>query len=285
MNSAELLTLYEELRTRVNFHVPGSMKEISVRLPATLGSEIAFFRLVNWSYVLVQEAAKLPLDFLTQLSQLKARTPVRSEVSTLRTYVAHNLEGTSARTTQQRAAAFAWFNAACGAGSPQVSKHYRACCRYLARKVYDTLSAALAACDILSFAEDGPRLVDDLRQRVNSNWEAYRFDAIVESSAEDLMCKHLDLKAFRERNLEAFRAAVKVSPIDEQERAARIAIEAKLLREIKGSLPLTADEVSKFLGFRSREALIASLLLLVDVPSEAGRVSDLLRNTFDALVR
>ncbi len=63
MNSAKLLILYEELRTRVNFHVPGSMKEISVRLPATLGSEIAFFRLVNWSYVLVQEGSEASTGF------------------------------------------------------------------------------------------------------------------------------------------------------------------------------------------------------------------------------
>ena len=92
MTPIELSNLYQTLRTRVSIHSPKGCAEISLPLPANFSDELAFYRLVIWGYALVNEAAKIPLAFLTNLPPLKADSSLRNEMSTLRTYVAHNLD-------------------------------------------------------------------------------------------------------------------------------------------------------------------------------------------------
>ena len=156
MTPIELSNLYQTLRTRVSIHCPNSCDEISLPLPSDFGDELAFYRLVIWGYALVNEAAKIPFAFLTNLPPLKANNSFRNEISTLRTYVAHNLDISKKRDQKTYAFVHRWFREACGRGTPDSAAHYGACCAHLAGKLQEMLNGAIKACDLLDDPEDGP---------------------------------------------------------------------------------------------------------------------------------
>jgi len=111
-NPIELANLYARLRQRVVIHVSSACGDVSLMLPGGFDDELAFYRLVNWGYVLVEEAAKIPLAFLMRLPPLRADGSLRSEIGSLRTYVAHNLNFESKRDLKTLAFAHRWFKAA-----------------------------------------------------------------------------------------------------------------------------------------------------------------------------
>ena len=101
--------------------------------------------MVIWGYALVNEAAKTPLAFLTNLPPLKANNSLRNEMSTLRTYVAHNLDVSKKRDQKTYAFVHRWFKEACGRGTPDSTAHYKDCCTYLAGRLQEALNGAIEA--------------------------------------------------------------------------------------------------------------------------------------------
>jgi hypothetical protein len=182
----DLANRYTQLRQRVSMHVPGACGEVSVLLPANFEDELAFYRLVNWSYIVVNEAAKVPLSFLMALPPLQANSTFRTEVSRMRTFVAHNLDVTSPHDRKTYAFAHSWFRAACGVGTPTKKEEFAKCSEVLALKLDEAIQGAIAACDALDHPEDGAILAADLAKRVNLQWAAHRFDPIVAEVARDL---------------------------------------------------------------------------------------------------
>ena len=263
MTPIDLSNLYQTLRTRVSIHCPNSCAEISLPLPSNFGDELAFYRLVNWGYVLVQEAAKIPLAFLTNLPPLKADNSFRKEVSRLRTYVAHNIDTKSTRDQKTYAFVHRWFKEACGRGTPDSVAHYGDCCAYLASRLQETLSGAIEACDLLDDPEDGPRLVADLKGRIDLVWEAHRFDPIVAKCAARLGNPGLDLLAIRSRRLEKWRDVLAQADENERERVLEQRIESDLLQAIGDALPLIIRENLQRVA-ANIHATVAALLLLRD---------------------
>ena len=261
MTPIDLSNLYQTLRTRVSIHCPNSCAEISLPLPSNFGDELAFYRLVNWGYVLVQEAAKIPLAFLTNLPPLKADNSFRKEVSRLRTYVAHNLDTKSTRDQKTYAFVRRWFKEACGRGTPDSVAHYGDCCAYLASRLQEVLNGAIEACDLLDAPEDGPRLVADLKGRIDLVWEAHRFDPIVAKCAARLGNPGLDLLAIRARHLEKWRDVLAQADENERERVLKQRIEADLLQAIGDALPLIIRENLQRVA-ANIHATVAALLLL-----------------------
>ena len=261
MTPIELSNLYQTLRTRVSIYCPNSCAEISLPLPSNFGDELAFYRLVNWGYVLVQEAAKIPLAFLTNLPPLKADNSFRKEVSRLRTYVAHNLDTKSTRDQETYAFVHRWFKEACGRGTPDSVAHYGDCCAYLASRLQEVLNGAIEACDLLDDPEDGPRLVADLKGRIDLVWEAHRFDPIVAKCAARLGNPGLDLLAIRSRHLEKWRDVLAQADENKRERVLEQRIESDLLQAIGDALPLIIRENLQRVA-ASIHATVASLLLL-----------------------
>ena len=261
MTPIDLSNLYQTLRTRVSIHCPNSCAEISLRLPSNFGDELAFYRLVNWGYVLVQEAAKIPLAFLANLPPLKADNSFRKEVSRLRTYVAHNLDTKSTRDQETYAFVHRWFKEACGRGTPDSVAHYGDCCAYLASRLQEVLNGAIEACDLLDDPEDGPRLVADLKGRIDLVWEAHRFDPIVAKCAARLGNPGLDLLAIRSRHLEKWRDVLAQADENERERVLEQQIESDLLQAIGDALPLIIRENLQRVA-ANIHATVAALLLL-----------------------
>lgn len=263
MTPIDLSNLYQTLRTRVSIYCPNSCAEISLPLPSNFGDELAFYRLVNWGYVLVQEAAKIPLAFLTNLPPLKTDNSFRKEVSRLRTYVAHNLDTKSTRDQETYAFVHRWFKEACGRGTPASVAHYGDCCAYLASRLQEVLNGAIEACDLLDAPEDGPRLVADLKGRIDLVWEAHRFDPIVAKCAARLGNPGLDLLAIRLRHLEKWRDVLAQADENERERVLEQQIESDLLQAIGDALPLIIRENLQRVA-ANIHATVAALLLLRD---------------------
>ena len=261
MTPIELSNLYQTLRTRVSIHSPNGCAEISLPLPSDFSDELAFYRLVIWGYALVNEVAKIPLKFLTELPPLKANSSLRNETSTLRTYVAHNLDVSKKRDQKTYAFVHRWFKEACGRGTPDSAAHYGKCCAYLAGRLQEALNGAIEACDLLDDPEDGPRLVADLRGRIDLAWEAHRFDPIVEECAARLGNPGLDLLAIRSKHLDKWRRVLAEADENERERVLKQRIEADLLEAIGDILPQTVRENLQQVA-ASADATVAALLLL-----------------------
>ena len=264
MTPIELSNLYQTLRTRVSIHCPNSCAEISLPLPSDFSDELAFYRLVIWGYPLVNEAAKIPLAFLTNLPPLKANSSFRNEMSTLRTYVAHNLDISKKRDQKTYAFVHRWFKEAYGRGSPDSAAHYGHCCACLAGRLQEALTGAIEACDLLDDPEDGPRLVADLKGRIDLVWEAHRFDPLVAECAARLGNPGLDLLAIRSKHLEKWRRVLSQADENERARVLEQRIESDLLEAIGDALPRTIRENLQRVA-ASADATVAALLLLREV--------------------
>ena len=263
MTPSDLNNLYEKLHQRVSLHVQDCCRHISVMLPSNYKDELAFYRLVNWGYVLLSEAAKTPIKYLTSLPPLRLDDdPLRRDISRLRTYVTHNLDMTRRRDRATLSFSHKWFKDVCGQGTPNNPAHYEKCCIFLANSLRQTLYGAIQACDLLDDQEDGERLISGLRNEVNSEWDAHQFDPFVEKCAARLGNLSLDLLDIRKKNLEAWRKTVKAADDNERERALELQIEATLLKVIGDALPCTAQEASKRLAISGPNAIVAALLLL-----------------------
>lgn len=265
MMPVELANHYVQLRQRLAMHVPDACRDVSVPLPANLDNELAFYRLVNWSYVVLNEAAKVPIAFLIALPPLSANSELRIEVGRLRTFVAHNLDVTSRNDLKTRSFAHSWFRSACGVGSPMDTEQFARCSNYLGEKIELTLRGAIEACDALDDPKDGPCLIDDLRGRISLNWEAHRFDPIVSEIASALGNPGLDLLELRRRNLESWRRTLAIADEERREDALRLKIESTIASEIADTLPVTIKEISKALAIKDPNILCATLLVLRDV--------------------
>lgn len=262
---AELSNRYNQLRQRVAMHIADACEEVSVPLPSDFENELAFYRLVNWSYIVLNEAAKLPLSFLMALPPLQANSDLRNEVARMRTFVAHNLDVTSNHDVRTRAFAHSWFRSACGAGTPITAEQFAKCSSVLGERVDWALRGAIEACDTLDHPTDGPDLVSDLRNRIDLNWEAHKFDGYVEAAAAALGNPKLDLLELRRKNLDSWRKTVAMADENAREEALRLKIEASLISAIGDTLPISIVDVTRDLAIAGPEALITALLILRDV--------------------
>ncbi|MGO4737422.1 hypothetical protein AB4099_12820 [Bosea sp. 2KB_26] len=265
MTPVDLANRYTRLRQRVSMHVPNACGEVSVLLPANLEDEMAFYRLVNWAYIVLNEAAKVPLAFLMALPPLQAGNGLRTEVGRMRTFVAHNLDVTSPHDRKTYAFAHSWFREACGVGTPTENSQFSKCSEYLGKKIDEALQGAIAACDVLDHLEDGPSLVTDLQSRINLQWDAHLFDPILTEIAAEFGNPGLDLLSIRSKNLDAWRKTLATANEADRERALRLKIEATVIAAIADTLPLTTKEISERLVLAGQEVVIAAMVILRDV--------------------
>lgn len=265
MTSADLANRYLQLRQRTDMHVQGACRDLSVPLPADFADELAFYRLVNWAYIVLAEAGKLPISFLIALPPLRTTSGLRADVGKMRTFVAHNLDIKSPSDLKTRSFAHNWFRIACGVGTPIAAAHFAKCCDYLAIKLDGVLTGAIEACDELDDPDAGPSLVTDLRNRIELQWEGHRFDPIVAEAAAVLGNPGLDLLAIRGRHLDSWRKTLMTADEDQRKIALKLKIEATLIAEFADTLPSTILEISERLAIAGPTMVGAALVLLRDV--------------------
>ena len=229
-------------------------------MPSNFGDELAFYRSIIWEYALVNEAAKIPLAFLTNLPPLRANKSLRNEISTLRTYVAHNLDMSKKRDQKTYAFVHRWFKEACGRGTPSSDVHYANCCYYLVGGIREVLNGAIEACATCSMI---PRMAQGSsptsRAASISSGKRIASNPIVDKCAARLGNPGLDLLAIRSRHLEGWRSAL--AQAAENERVLEQRIEADLLSAIGDTLPRTIRENLQRVA-ASTDGTVAALLLL-----------------------
>lgn len=261
----DLMNRYRDFQGSINARVPNAARDVSVHLPNSFGDELSFLRLVIWCYVVVQEAAKHSLDVATGASGLRRATPVRKSAESLRTYVTHNLERVE---DPKRKAAGVWLYHACGTELPTSGPHFEACCQTLALEMKETLDAACSASGLLNHPEDGPRLIATLQERINSKWEAYRFDEAIRVAAIRLGIEGVDAKAVRDSRLKTFQDVVQFTTPDERPAAVARVAESALLDVLAQSLPWSVDRFSAMFRLESAEQLHAMLVIIRSGPRE-----------------
>jgi hypothetical protein len=243
---AKLTEALAQLRKLLSGHVPGSLGEVNVATPRRDDDELAFLRLIVWCYSVVQEAGRVPLRFLKELPPFKSGR-LLPEVELLRTWATHNLKLDSDSDQDKQKRALLWLNQTCGTSAPESAAHWKACFDRLSDSVGSVLEQAREAAGLLSAPEDGPRLVTELKKRVERDWEAYRFDEPVAASIGRLGFHGLDPVAFRKLRVEEWRKVVKTADDGAIDRLLVLRIQADLLHFMNEALPLTArDAIERF---------------------------------------
>jgi hypothetical protein len=270
MNFGEVSTAYGQLRRRLSVYAgQDALPNITIDPPKGTSDELSFLRMVAWSYVLLYEAGRVPFGYLRQLPPWnQPASALLPHVRALRTWTSHNLALEKTDDIATLREAIAWFSKTCGAGTPTSSSHWQQCFTALCTDLVGVLSAALGACDAFEKQDDRDRLVDGLKLRLDRNWAAYRFDAVVEEVAIRLGYKGIDPVRVRSLHLDSWRKVVAGSTEDALERNLTLRIEADILAMMGSALPLTSEELAELTGVTKKESVIGMLLSLRAVPLE-----------------
>lgn len=261
MSFAEVLDGYNKLRLRLIALVgPNALPEINIATPRDAASELAFLRLVGWSYALFHENGKLAVKFLLRLGN-RPLPPVLDDVQVLRTWAAHNLSLESASDEKKLRAAWAWFRRSCGVTTPDDS-HWGKCFPALSDAVAAVIRDCVSAAEVLDDPVDGPRNVDELKRRIEREWDGYRFDPFVESAAARFGFQGLDPVELRRVKLDSWRKVVRGASADEIETLLTKRIESDVLELMGGALPITAAEVVDRIAGMSPSAVAVWMMAL-----------------------
>jgi hypothetical protein len=219
------------------------------------------------------------LNFLKDLPPLNQFDRLLPHVPRLRTWISHNLSFSKDHDVETLRAAQAWFMRTCGTAIPIHAEQWRACFHRLCEDLAGLLLGAIAACDALDSQDDGPRLVEELKKRLDRNWDAYLFDGYVSRACDRLGYSGLDVVAFRQRNLDQWRRVVAVAEDGAIERLIQMRVEASLLDLMAHSLPAEAATILSNLDLDT-PSQVATAMLIIRNRGKAGRtdVPSLLRD-------
>jgi hypothetical protein len=263
MNFGAVAAKYQLLQQTLAVQVgPRYPQPINVLPPSGERDELSFVRLVAWSYVLVHETGRIHLAFLSQLPPLLDFGPILPHVRQLRTWTSHQLSLEKDRDQAILAGAQRWFRTTCSVGTPSKPPEWNRCFKRLCFELHELIGGAILACEAFQSETDGPRLAADLGQRLDRNWEAYRFDKVVEAAAARLGYGGLDPVAFRTRHLDSWRKVVMIAQEAAIERLLELRVEADLLGAMNNALPTTAREVLQRIAPCSPAELAATMLVL-----------------------
>ena len=248
--NAEVIDLRRSL---LNFVGENALAEISVRPPVGHSDEASFLRLVSWSYALIFEAGSIAIPYLIKLpsedherqSSLLGTCQV---VRCLRTWTSHNL-GLSEHDVSVSRDAMNWMRTACSNDSPTYSTEWTACFSKLCSEVSEvTKYCQYTVNNVLLSSADGEDILADLRGRIDRNWPAHKFDAIVGDICARFGEK-MDVKKFRQPRIHAWRKYIdSLSADSDLEYQARRRIESDVIDYFSNMLPIDGKDVMQYLG-------------------------------------
>jgi hypothetical protein len=242
MSFAEVIDWYSKLRIRLVALVgPEALPEINISIPKDTGSELAFLRLVGWSYALFHENGKLAVKFLLRLGN-EPLPEALENVRVLRTWVAHNLSLEKARDGKMLRSAWAWLRRSCGVTTPD-ENHWGKCFAALLSEVSEVVRKCIAAAEVLDHPVDGPRNVGELKRRVDREWDAHRFDRFVEEAAARFGFRGIEAVTLRSTKLDSWRKVVQMASEEEIDALLTKRIESDILELMGEALPLVASEI------------------------------------------
>lgn len=276
MSFPEIIDGYNKLRLRLVALVGrAALPEINIAMPKDAASELAFLRLVGWSYALFHENGKLAVRFLLRLGN-RPLPPALEDVQVLRTWAAHNLSLESVSDEKKLRAAWAWLRGSCGVTTPD-DRHWGACFVALSNAVVAVIRDCIAAAEVLDDPVDGPRNVDELKRRVEREWDGYRFDQYVEGAAARFGFRGLDPVELRKAKLDSWRKVVRAGSAEEIEGLLTKRIEGDVLELMGGALPLAAsDVVDRVAGLSASAVALWMMALKRRVPLSMDEFAEML---------
>lgn len=162
----DLVSSYGELQSRIVSRFGNGCDDLSLRLSCDFADELAFYKLTIWAYVVVTEAAAVPVKFLMALPPARSRESVQGEFARIRAHIVHNSKPWDRRGKRDIVYCQAWFEDACGEVAPRSNRHFSKCCEKLAKRMHDVLTRSIEASKLLDHRTDGDRLRADLRDRL-----------------------------------------------------------------------------------------------------------------------
>ena len=245
MSFSQLNAAVSDLREALLVHAgAGAFRDLNVRPPASDSDEGSFLRLVAWCYVLFFEAGRVTVPFLLrQAADAEGQVCLRL-VGALRSWCFHNLGFESVHDLERRRTVSHWMLITSGATTPRNADDWRACFNGLSSQATATvLRCNVSLTAILSLDEDRELILNDLRRRIDRNWEAHVFDRIVEDAAVRHGRK-INARAFREPRLDRWRGFV-ASLADDADLSREIErlIDDEIASHFRASLPVTTKEI------------------------------------------
>lgn len=240
---------FSDLRTLLGAHVGmNALVEVSVRPPDS-DDEASFLRLVAWSYVCLFEVGRVTIPYLISLpsgqsdSQTRAKNS-RELVRDLRTWSFHNVGYSDERSARLSRRVQRWFFDVGGTYPPEGRDGWKLCFEALCDVVASVVSHCQAAvATILTGPDDVDRIIADLRNRLNLNWPAWKFDAILNESALR-MGRRIDAPTFRGTRLDYWRRFLATVPAeDDPEREVSKLIERDLLDHFGSMLTISSEDL------------------------------------------
>lgn len=252
---------YLQLRRRLTACVSEDvLRDVTIEPPKDRVDELAFLRLVAWSYTVLHETAKLSLGVLRHLPPLRDQSgTLLPHVRALRTWTSHNLAFDSKTDVATIRSAIAWFRANCGTGTPSTDAHWSQCFDVLSNDIATLLEQAVRACDAFEDPIDGKGLKEEFERRLERNWEGFRFDAFVEAACKLLGYSGVDVVPFRNKHLKAWRDVVELSEPDAICPNLTKRVEADVLQLMGEAAPLTGEEFQAFLALSTVREIRACL--------------------------
>jgi hypothetical protein len=228
-----------------------AISELNIRPPAGEADEASFLRLTAWCYALLFEAGRIAIPFLLKLDYPRAtkvdgkrHLETLAMVRCLRTSLFHNLGFEATHDLGVRRAVSSWFLDTCEATSPNSDTQWQSCFQRLSKDVRAILQHCAAALSAAAASRDDRDIVfDDLRRRLERDWEPYRFDMIVSDAAARLGEK-INAGAFRERRLGDWRLFLSALPEDaDPEHEIERLIDAEVANHFHSALPVRTREL------------------------------------------
>ena len=253
MSFSELNAAVVRLRRSLHTYVGKSaLNDIHVRPPAGEDDEASFMRLVNWTYVLLFEAARTAIPYLIKLQgstaiPLSAIRDARTIVRDLRTWISHNVGFFSEREAAMSRRVSQWFLVLCRTTEPDNANAWRDCFNGLCREVGKIIRHCQSALELI-VRENDMDTIDDLKRRVDRSWSTDRWDALVGDICVRLSLR-VDVPKFRNSRLSGWRIFLDTVPEeDDPEQAVIRIIERDLINHTSDILPIDGRDVMSALG-------------------------------------
>lgn len=255
-----MAALRRSLRTYIG---EDALNEIHSRPPAQEDDEASFMRLVNWTYVLLFEAGKDVIRYLTSLSReatgsasdLKAALTI---VHDLRTWISHNIGFSSEREVAISTRVSKWFLIQCDKTEPRDAAAWGACFSRLCSEVGTIVKHCQ---DVLDSIVTDQREVDDFKRRIDRSWPTNRFDELASDICFRLEVTNLDVSKFRALHLDRWQEFLRTVPDEDDPKAAVIRIiERDVINYTSDILPIDGRDVMAALGLPPGPEVGAALL-------------------------
>ena len=245
----------ESSAIRLISHPHPVFRPVALRQPDVGGSpELAFIQVVSWLYVHYFEAGRPGLGFLRRQAESFLLGPFEEWghidiVNYLRTSLQHNLELSAERDIEIERLCGAWFRMTCQHVRPGTEGEWRRCTRQTLVEAADLIEVLRSTVRHVEDSQFRDTILTQWRRALDRHHDPGEFDTIIEIVCADLGHGQLDIVAFRNRHLGAWRKRIEQldDGFDFRFEARRL-VEDALLSEWPRLLPITGTDIIRELG-------------------------------------